>query len=105
MLNIFFVLGRGGGHMVSVLAFYPVDQSSNPAESTVFIMSSCLKINEKEAGIGHLIFFLWKGFENEKFEISAGNCRSTFYWTHPDCEEVGLLMLLNVRLPTYLQTI
>lgn len=60
MLNIFFVLGRGGGHMVSVLAFYSVDQSSNPAESTVFIMSSCLKINETETGIGHLFFFFGK---------------------------------------------
>ena len=30
--------GRGGGQMVSVLAFYSVDPSSNPAESAVFIL-------------------------------------------------------------------
>ena len=30
--------GRGGGQMVSVLAFYSDDPSSNPAEFTVFIL-------------------------------------------------------------------
>jgi len=31
-------LGRGGGQMVSALAFHSDDLRSNPAESTVFIL-------------------------------------------------------------------
>ena len=31
-------LGHGGGQMVSVLALYSDDPSSNPAESTFFIL-------------------------------------------------------------------
>ena len=31
-------LGRGGGQMVGVLAFYSNDPKSNPAVSTVFIL-------------------------------------------------------------------
>ena len=45
-------LGRGGGQVVSVLAFYYDDLSSNPAEAYSFSVKLCLKrtkINKKEA--------------------------------------------------------
>ena len=38
------MMGRGGGQMVSVLAFNSDDPSSNPAESTVF----SVKLFEKD---------------------------------------------------------
>ena len=48
-------MGRGGGQVVSVLAFYSDDPSSNP---TVLSLKLCLKrtkINKKrEAGVGSL---------------------------------------------------
>ena len=42
-------MGRGGGLVVSVLAFYSDDPSSNPADS-LNILFEKTKINEKEAG-------------------------------------------------------
>ena len=36
LICILKMMGRGGGQMVSVLAFNSDDPSSNPAESTVF---------------------------------------------------------------------
>ena len=48
-------LGRGGGQVVSVLAFYSDDPSSNPAEVYNFSVKLLLKrtkINKKEAGVG-----------------------------------------------------
>ena len=53
-------LSRGGGQVVSVLAFYSDDPSSNPAEVYNFSIKLLLKrtkINQKEAGVGPLIFF------------------------------------------------
>ena len=48
--------GSGGcGQVVSMLAFYSDDPSSNPAEDDSFYSLNCLKstkINEKEAGDG-----------------------------------------------------
>ena len=49
-------LGRGGGQVVSVLAFYSDDPSSNPAEVYNFSVKLLLKrtkINKKEAGLAH----------------------------------------------------
>ena len=46
-------MGRGGGQVVSVLAFYSDDPSSNPAEVYNFPVKLLLKrtkINKKEAG-------------------------------------------------------
>ena len=51
------IMGRGGGQVVSVLAFYSDDLSSNPAEACSFSGIFCLKrmnINKKEAGDGPL---------------------------------------------------
>ena len=48
-------LGRGGGQVVSVLAFYSDDPSSNPAEVynfSVKLLLKRMKINKKEAGVG-----------------------------------------------------
>ena len=48
-------LGRGGGLVVSVLAFYSDDPSSIPAEVYNFSVKLLLKrtkINKKEAGVG-----------------------------------------------------
>ena len=48
-------MGRGGGQVVSVLAFYSDDPSSNPAEVYNFSVKLLLKrtkINKKEAGVG-----------------------------------------------------
>ena len=45
--------GRGGGQMVSVLAFHSNDPSLNAAESTVFLSKIAWK-NEKEAKSGLL---------------------------------------------------
>ena len=47
--------GRGGGQVVSVLALYSDDPSSNPAEVYSFSVILCLKrtkINKNEAGVG-----------------------------------------------------
>ena len=44
-------VGRGGGLVVSVLAFYSDDLSSNPAGYLNFLYEKT-KINEKEAGVG-----------------------------------------------------
>ena len=48
-------MGCGGGQVVSVLAFYSDDPSSNPAEVYNFSVKLLLKrtkINKKEAGVG-----------------------------------------------------
>ena len=53
----FITFGSGGGHMVSKLAFNCDDMSFSPAESTVFILLSCLKrmkINKEEIGNGQI---------------------------------------------------
>ena len=50
-------LGRGGGQVVSMLAFYSDNPSSNPAEVYNFSVKLLLKrtkINKKEAGVGPL---------------------------------------------------
>ena len=47
--------GRGGGQVVSVLAFYSDGPSSNPAEVynfSVKLLFKRTKINKKEAGVG-----------------------------------------------------
>ena len=57
--KIFPTMGCGGGQVVSVLAFYSDDPSSNPAEVYNFSVKLLLKrtkINGKEAGVGP--FFL-----------------------------------------------
>ena len=51
------LLGRGGGQVISELAFYSDDPSSNPIEVYSFSVILCLKrtkINEKETGVGPL---------------------------------------------------
>ena len=57
---IMLLLGRGGGQVVSVLAFYSDDPSSNPAEVYNFSVKLLLKRTKikKEAGVGP--FFLKK---------------------------------------------
>ena len=55
-------LGRGGGQVVSVLAFYSDDPSSNPAEVYNFSVKLLLKrtkINKKEAGVGPFLKKVW----------------------------------------------
>jgi len=50
-------LGRGGGVVVSISAFYSGDLNLMPAEClTIFLYLNRKKaiINEKEAGMGHL---------------------------------------------------
>ena len=50
-------LGRGGDQVVSVLAFYSDDPSSNPAEAYSFFCNIVFVKNrnkEKEAGVGLL---------------------------------------------------
>ena len=53
------VNGRGGGgEVVSVIAFYCDDPSSNPVEFYNFMLNFLLKrtkVNEKEVGIGPLL--------------------------------------------------
>ena len=44
-------LGRGGGLVVSLLAFYSDDPNSNPACYLNFLHEK-MKMNEKEAGVG-----------------------------------------------------
>ena len=59
--KVLFKSGRGGGQVVSVLAFYSDDPSLNPAEVYNFSVKLLLKrtkINKKEAGVGP--FFLKK---------------------------------------------
>ena len=58
-------LGSGGGQVVSVLAFYSVDPSSNPAEVYNFSVKLLLKrtkINKKRPGLAH--FFLKKALNH-----------------------------------------
>ena len=40
--------------MVSVLAFYSDDLNSNPTQSSVFILYSCLKRTKKRPGMAHI---------------------------------------------------
>ena len=47
-------MGRGGGQVVSVLAFNSDDPSSNPAKVYCSYSLNCLKINKK--GLGTAIF-------------------------------------------------
>ena len=50
-------MGRGGGQVVSVLAFYSDDPSSNPAEVynfSVKLLLKSTKINKKRPGLAHL---------------------------------------------------
>ena len=61
-------MGSGGGRVVSVLAFYSDDTSSNPAEVYSFYSVNCLKrtkINKKRPG-GWPIFL-----KKPLFSISA----------------------------------
>ena len=48
-------MGRGGGLVVSVPAFYSDDPSSNPAGYLINFLNEKTKINEKEAGLAHLL--------------------------------------------------
>ena len=51
-------MDRGGGQVVSVLAFYSDDPSSNLANAKSFYVKLCLKrpeINKKRPGLAHLI--------------------------------------------------
>ena len=51
-------MGRGGGQVVSVLAFYSDDPSLNPADVynfSVKLLLKRMKINKKEAGVA--LFF------------------------------------------------
>ena len=48
---------RGDGQVVSVIAFYSDNPSSNPTEAYSFFCTICAWNNEnkqKEAGVGHL---------------------------------------------------
>ena len=50
-------MGRGGGLVVSVLAFYSDDPSSIPAEVynfSVKLLLKRMKINKKRPGLAHL---------------------------------------------------
>ena len=58
--KFFFIFGRCGGEVASVLAFHSDNPSSNPLKSTIFI-SKCLKRNEKEAGDCQLKFLNFAG--------------------------------------------
>ena len=54
--------GCGGGQVVSVLAFYSDDPSSNPAEVynfSVKLLLKRMKINKKEAGVGPFFLKKW----------------------------------------------
>ena len=44
--------GRGGGLVVSILAFYSDAPRSNPADNLINFLSEKTKINKKEAGDG-----------------------------------------------------
>ena len=44
-------MGRGGGQVVSVLAFYSDDPSSNPAEACEIVFEKN-RNKQKEAGVG-----------------------------------------------------
>ena len=51
----FNALGHSGGRVVSVLAFYLDDLSSNPADDYSFFCNFCVwktEINKKNAGVG-----------------------------------------------------
>ena len=51
-----FVVGSGGGQVVSVLAFYSDDPSSKAAEVYIFYSVNCLKrteINKTRLGMAH----------------------------------------------------
>ena len=75
-------MGRGGGQVVSVLAFFSDDPSSNPSEVynfSVKLLLKTTKINKKEARVGpfkkkYYKIALW--FEKEK-EAGDGPLRTT----------------------------
>ena len=52
-------MGCGGGQVVSVLAFYSDNPSSNPAEVynfSVKLLLKRMKINKKRPGLAHFFF-------------------------------------------------
>ena len=49
-INKFLTSGRGGGLVVSILAFYSDDPSSNPAGYLIFLYEK-RKINKKRPGL------------------------------------------------------
>ena len=66
MLKVEF-MGRGGGQVVSVLAFYSDDPSSHPTEALSFSIILCLKrtkINKKRPGLAHFFKKLNLGWAN-----------------------------------------
>ena len=44
-------MGRGGGQVVSVLAFNSYNPSSNPGDVYSFLYNMCFEKNKKEAGV------------------------------------------------------
>ena len=62
-----YLMGRGGGLVVSILAFYSDDPSLNPAGNLNFMYEE-MKINEKHAGVGPSL----KKFPNSILRGSAG---------------------------------
>ena len=48
-------MGRGGGQVVSVLAFYSDDPSSNPAEVYSFFRNIRIEKNKKGPGSAHFL--------------------------------------------------
>ena len=75
----------GGGQVVSVLAFYSDNPSSNPAEVNNFNLYNCAEMNKKEAGDGPIL--------KTNMKISEENL-PIFWPLWPT-----FLMLLNIYFP------
>ena len=56
-------MGRGGGQVVSVLAFNSYNPSSNPGDVYSFLYNMCFEKNKKEAGVLKKQIFL-NGIQN-----------------------------------------
>ena len=68
--------GRGGGQVVSVLAFYSDNPSSNPADAYSFSVQIVFEKNEnkqKEAGVGP--------FLKKKKEKNIQRWRASYLWS------------------------
>ena len=82
-----FYPGRGGGQVVSVLAFYSDDPSSNPAEVYNFSVKLLLKrtkINKKRPGLTHFFKKITANliFKFLKFTLS-NKIKALFYFFLP----------------------
>ena len=98
LLKIVFKVGRGGGQVVSVLAFYSDDPCSNPAEVynlSVKMLLKRTKINKKETRVGPFFkktFKDWLAYWQSRYACSSPSFKVIHTTTHDLLSVKGRLL-------------